>query len=311
VLRLPLGEKLQEDIRRWLSPPDPWKNHNTARKSHSKETSTWLIEGSTFVKWKSSGLDSLLWINGKRKYLRLTPFHSTENDDFVSPAGAGKSVIWYVHRSAFPQRELMELVSSTIVEDINDLRKQGLASLGLFYCDFRDNDKTKLRGLVSSLLVQLCNHSDPYSNILSDFYTENDRGSQEPSEDALIGCLKDILGHPGQAPIYIVLDGLDECPSTSGMPSPREEVLMFVEQLIALHLGNLHICITSRPEIDITSVLNSLHFRTVILHEESGQKQDIINYVNSVVNTDKKMKTWRAADKKLVIDVLTAKAQGM
>jgi hypothetical protein len=191
------------------------------------------------------------------------------------------------------------------------MRKQGLASLGFFYCDFRDDEKKKLRGLVSSLLVQLCDHSDPYSTILSNFYSANGRGSREPTEDALVGCLMDILKHPGQAPVYIILDGLDECPSTSGMPSSREEILVFVEELVGLHVENLHICITSRPEVDITIVLNPLQFHAVILHEESGQKQDIIDYVNSVVNTDPKMKRWRTEDKELVIEVITTKAQGM
>jgi hypothetical protein len=87
--------------------------------------------------------------------------------------------------------------------------------------------------------------------------------------------------------------------------------LVFVEGLVALHFQHVHICITSRPEADITIVLNPLHFHTVILHEQSGQKQDIINYVKSVVSTDPKMKRWRTEDKELAIGVITTKAQGM
>ncbi|KAH9981963.1 hypothetical protein BJV74DRAFT_58893 [Russula compacta] len=59
-------DKLQQDVREWLSPPDPWINHNIARKYQCKGTGTWLIHGDTFAKWKSSGLSSLLWIHGKR-----------------------------------------------------------------------------------------------------------------------------------------------------------------------------------------------------------------------------------------------------
>jgi len=202
----------------------------------------------------------------------------------------------------------MESASSTIIDD---LQKQGLASLGFFYCDFRDDDKKELRGLVSSLLVQLCEYSDTYFAILSDFYSSDKRRRRNPSDDGLIGCLKAILKHPGQAPVFVIIDGLDECPNTSGMPSAREKVLMFVENLVNLGLRDLHICITSRPEADITNILNPLHFRTIILHKEIGQQQDIINYVKSVVNTDLAMKRWRAADKELVIKELTTKAQGM
>jgi hypothetical protein len=95
------------------------------------------------------------------------------------------------------------------------------------------------------------------------------------------------------------------------MPYTREKVLMFVEDLVNLRLRDLHICITSRPEADIMNIIDPLHFRTVILHEEIGQQQDIIDYVKSVIKTDLKMKRWRAADKELVIKELTTKAQGM
>ena len=205
----------------------------------------------------------------------------------------------------------MELSSSTIVEDVNDMRKRGVASLGFFYCDSEDDDKKNVRGLVSSLLVQLCDHSDSYSTILSDFYSENGDGSRQPSDSELIGCLSDILKQPGQAPVYIIIDGLDACPDTFGLPPPREKMLMFLDGLVDLHPQNIRICVTSRPEADIRTALNPLRFRTVSLQEESGQQQDIVNYVKSVVNTDAKMRKWRTEDKELVINVLTTKADGM
>jgi len=191
------------------------------------------------------------------------------------------------------------------------MRKRGLASLGFFYCDFRDDDKKNLRGLVTSLLVQLCDHSDCYSAILSEFYSEHGGGLRQASDDELIGCLEDILKLQKQAPVYIIIDGLDECPNTFGMPSPREKVLDFLKELVTLRLQNVHICITSRPEVDITMALNSLPFQTISLHDEIGQKQDIVNYLNSVVYADPKMNKWRAEDKDLVIDVLKRKADGM
>jgi hypothetical protein len=205
----------------------------------------------------------------------------------------------------------MKRTSSTIIEDIDHMRKRGLASLAFFYCDFRDDKKKNLRGLLSSLLVQFCQSSDSYSAILSDFYSEHDNGSRPPNDEALIGCLKRVLKHPGQAPVYIVIDALDECPNTFGMLSPREKVLKFVEELVDLHLTDLHICVTSRPEADITTTLDSLPFNQISLHTEMGQVQDIVEYIKSVVRADPKMKRWRPADKELVIEVLTNKVDGM
>jgi hypothetical protein len=39
--------------------------------------------------------------------------------------------------------------------------------------------------------------------------------------------------------------------------------------------------------------------------------QDITDYIRSVVDTDEKMKRWRAADKELVVEVLTRKSDAV
>jgi hypothetical protein len=120
-----------------------------------------------------------------------------------------------------------------------------------------------------------------------------------------------MISSPGQATTFIVIDGLDECPATTGLPSPRDQVLELVEELVTLHIPNLRICITSRPEADIVPILHSLAFCSISLHHQSGQLEDIAEYVRSVVHTDPKMRAWREADKELVIGVLTGKADGM
>jgi hypothetical protein len=189
------------------------------------------------------------------------------------------------------------------------MRKSGLATLAMYYCDFREDQKKDLRGLLSSVLFQLCDQSDSYSDILSTFYTTHRHGAQSPGDDELVQCLKDLLNLSGQAPVYLILDALDECPNTSTLSSPRQEVLALMEDLIDSQLPNLRICVTSRPEADIKPVLEPLTFRAISLHDESGQKQDIENYIKSIVH--KKMRKWTAEHKKLVIDVLTERAQGM
>ena len=191
------------------------------------------------------------------------------------------------------------------------MRKSGLASLGFFYFDFREDEKRELRGLLSSVLVQLCHQSDSYFRILSTFYSEHANGLRHPSSDALMKCLKDILEVPGQAPVYLIVDGLDECSNSSDMPSPREKVLMLLEELIKLQFSNLRICVTSRPEVDIKVALEPLTFYSLSLHEEDGQIEDIENYIRSVVSADPKMRRWKAADRELVIDVLMKKSDGM
>jgi len=210
----------------------------------------------------------------------------------------------------FPSRELIVLTSSTIIEDVDAMRKAGLASLAFFYCDFREDQKKDLRGLLSSLLVQLCHQSDSYCDILSEFYSEHAKGLRRPSDDALVGCLRDLLKLPGLAPVYLIVDALDECPNISAVRSPRAKVLNLIEKLIKSPFPSLRVCVTSLPEADIKDVFDPLIPRSVSLHDEIGQMVDIEDYVKSAINTHPKNKGWKAEHRQLVIDVLTEKADG-
>jgi hypothetical protein len=201
--------------------------------------------------------------------------------------------------------------SSSIIEDIIALRDAAGASVAYFYFDFRDVDKQKLQDLLPSLLVQLSARSDPCCDILSRLYFTHDRGVHKPNDRAMIESLKEMLTVEGQGPIYIIIDAVDECPITSSVPSPREEVLKLVDELVGLHLPNLHICVTSRSELDIQVVLEPLAACPVLLHNERGQKQDIIEYVRSFVYSDRRMQRWRDEEKDLVIKTLSDKADGM
>ena len=185
--------------------------------------------------------------------------------------------------------------------------------MAYFYFDFRDVHKQSRRDLLPSLLIQLAARSDTLCDILSKLYKEHDDGTHKPSDDALIRCLKDMLTLPDQVPVYLILDAIDECPNTSGVPSTREEVLQLVKGLVDLRLPNLHICATSRPEVDIHDTLASLASYSVSLHSEKGQRKDIAEYVRSVVYSDsvRAMRRWRDEDKALVIKTLSEKADGM
>ena len=189
----------------------------------------------------------------------------------------------------------------------------GEASMAYFYFDFRDIGKQHWRDLVLSLLTQLSALSDPYRDILSRYYYDHDKGTRKPSDDALTKCLKEMLTLPDQRPVYLIMDALDECSNISGMPSPRDRVLRLLKELVDLHLPKLHVCVTSRPEVDIQDVLERLTSRRVSLHDQSGQKLDIEDYVRSVVYSDSEssMRRWKKEDKELVIETLSNRADGM
>ncbi|KAH9012843.1 hypothetical protein EDB83DRAFT_2272317, partial [Lactarius deliciosus] len=267
-----IGNELRKDLRKWVAPPDPSVNYNTASGAHHEGTAAWCTKGNTLAEWKTSG--SLLWIHGK--------------------PGSGKSIL-----------------SSVIVRDIKSMSSASSAFLAYFYFDFKDTTKQDSRALLSSLLVQLSDQSDIFCDALSSLYSAHKRGSEQPTVDSLAQCLKDMLTTTGQVPVYLIMDALDESPNDLGIPSSREKVLELVKELVDLRYPDVHLCITSRPEFDIRTTLEPLATQQVSLHDERGQKQDINDYVTFVVLSDRRMKRWREDDKDAVVKNLTEKADGM
>ena len=183
--------------------------------------------------------------------------------------------------------------------------------MAYYYFDFRDTEKQNCRNMILSLLTQLSAHSDLCCYILHRTYVTHKNGAHKPTDDVLMQCLKETLTLSNDRPTYIIMDAVDECPNTFGLPSPREIVLDFVKQLVELSLPHLRICITSRPDFDIRTVLEPLTTHQVSLHDEKGQQKDIVTYVSSMVYSDMRMGKWRVEDQKSVIETLSEEADGM
>jgi hypothetical protein len=185
--------------------------------------------------------------------------------------------------------------------------------MAYFFFDFKDTAKKDARSFLSSVLIQLGSQSDSLCDILLEFYLTHQRGSKQPTDGALLRCLEKMLKVPVNVPIYVIIDGLDECPNTSGVQSPRAKVLRLVAKLVGFQISNLRLCVTSRSEIDIRNILEPLTSTSsrISLHDEDGQKRDIVDYVSSVVYSDVKTMKWREEDKKMVIRALSDRNGGV
>ncbi len=175
------------------------------------------------------------------------------------------------------------MISSSIIKDIKSKCATGLASVAYYYFDYKDAVNQGLQGLLSSLLTQLCARS-----------------------------LKKVLELPCHGRVYIVMDAVDESPNTHGIPTPREDVLQLIRELVNLRHPDISICVTSRPEADILTALQPSASYDVSLHDQGGQRSDIIDYIRSIVESDQNIQqTWSAEDRHLVINTLSQKANGM
>jgi len=199
---------------------------------------------------------------------------------------------------------------SAIIQDFERIHAARSAIMVYHYFDFRDVKKQDCYGLLSSLISQVSAGSDSFYQVFYQLYSNHAGGMQKPATNALTKCLKDMLSQPRQGPIFIVIDGLDECPNSSGMPSVRSKVLELIKELIGLQLPNVHLCVASRPELDIRNVLESLNSLQISLHDEPGQEADIIAYIKSFVKANH-APGWTEADENLVISTLSQNANGM
>ena len=170
-------------------------------------------------------------------------------------SGCGKNYslvcILLAHLLKFWDRELTfwKPGSFNIIEDV--MKMQGI-KYAYYYFDIKDPSKRNLRGLLTSLLLQLSDHSDGSSS-LSNLHTLYRDGSELLDNVSLAGCLKEMPKPPGlgevQIPTFLILDTLDECPNFPGAPPARKEVLEFLQNLVrsAQPHSNLSISLSASP----------------------------------------------------------------
>jgi hypothetical protein len=126
----------------WLSPPDPWTNHASARRHHEPETGEWLLHSDEYKRWKD-GQTRHLWLHGK--------------------AGCGKTVL-----------------ASTVIEDVRRHCEIATnAGLAVFYFSFSDSQKQSLESLLRSLVAQF-GWKEPGRSILQREYEKPNQSLPQP-----------------------------------------------------------------------------------------------------------------------------------
>jgi hypothetical protein len=209
-------------------------------------------------------------------------------------------------------------VAAKQIKQGHSRRSEGLTLCGigpkdLFLLRFQRPEKNRKSATYSVPSSLNCLQNPIRATKCSPLYSQYDAGTRQTSKDALTECLDNILQMGGQPPIYLNIDAVDECPntSTSDLVSPRDRVLGLVEKLIALHLPNLRVCVTTRPEADIRASLEFVASPSISFHDQSGQRDDISKYFSSAAHSDRNMRKWRPEDKRLVIETLSRKAGRM
>lgn len=137
------GNELRKDLRKWIAPPDPSVNFNTASDAHHEGTAEWCTKGNTVAAWKTCG--SLLWIHGKRTYpVTICVLCVTNNISWIdSWLGEKCSQV----RLSFIQLRLNRIYMVDQLHDHSGHQiyvRCRLSVLGLFFLRFQGRRKTRL-----------------------------------------------------------------------------------------------------------------------------------------------------------------------
>jgi len=126
-------------------------------------------------------------------------------------------------------------------------------------------------------------------------------GGSQPSIDALHNTLLHLLGSFRH--VYIIIDSLDEC-------KERKELLDWIEEIISWREHKLHILVTSRNEESIAERLRLLELSHVYM-DPTFVNNDIKQYIDSVLQTDKQFKRWDQDIQRNIRVKLIERAGGM
>jgi hypothetical protein len=177
-------EKLEQEnaeewreITSWLGPPNPWTNHEAARKLHEQRTGTWLLESSKYLAWKTGHHVQCLWLYGG--------------------AGCGKTVL-----------------CSTAINDMREHCTDKSRNLGhaIFYFSFTDRGKQTYEELLLSLVAQLASKEPGLTSLKKAYYAKD---SKRPGHEDLEQILRVALA--SYKMVFCHLDALDESSEDGGV----------------------------------------------------------------------------------------------
>jgi ankyrin repeat protein len=179
-----------------------------------------------------------------------------------------------------------------------------------FYFDFGTPAKQNVLNCARYILSHIVNQGkEEISPELKNLYVKKcNYGHEEPKLHDLTDMLELLISGDETNNLFLVLDGLDESPLRDGK---REELLIWLGDLVG-RLGNkLHLCASSRNEVDIRDKLTEVEQLVEISMEEDKVGRDIVLYVQKSLSSHAKLKRLPPALKAEIQETLFNRSEGM
>ncbi|KAH0538896.1 hypothetical protein FGG08_004552 [Glutinoglossum americanum] len=202
---------------------------------------------------------------------------------------------------------------SNVIENIGEQR---LGALTYFYFN-QQTGRQDFELMLASLLVRLVRglvQPDKQQQNLfrlprafHDLYNRYKLDSEPPIEELRAAFISVVAESKST---YIVIDALDECPGRRD----RKDILEFLATVVDVASSNAHILITSRPEGDISTTMNSLSLPSGLIQvpiQNSQVDGDVKKHVQKWVAEHSDYNQWGVDIQELIISELTAKSNGV
>ncbi|KAF4502574.1 ankyrin repeat L25 [Fusarium agapanthi] len=225
------------------------------------------------------------------------------NSQYLAWKSQANSFLW-VNGSSGQGKTIL---SSTVIEDIRNSPPRNCTIL-YFYITFTDSQKVSLDGILRSLINQLYCSRPESQHPINLLHSTCGSGSSQATIEQLKSTFHDMLSAAGDA--FLVIDALDECKNRG---TQQNELLSWIKS-IALKATNTHLLVTSRPEHEIkTSIESWADSGSLISLIPENVGRDITNYIRDVVSNSTSFRRWhgQTSTQDDIINSLTSKADGV
>jgi hypothetical protein len=218
----------------------------------NKNSGMWLLESSEYVDWLAEP-HAFIWLHGT--------------------SGCGKSSL-----------------CSTVVKSLTEAaEKSSTMIVAYWYFDNADGSTQSLQGLLRFILRRIAATSVPFPEAVRNLASTHELPDSKPSTVALIKTLKEAVGDL-EEDFFLVLDAIDEYHADND--TLREEFLNFLVEFADTSVPNMHLFVTSMPDMDIEIAFKRLPKRPVEINVEKPVSVDLEAYLDVTIKKYAERKQW-------------------
>ena len=173
-----------------------------------------------------------------------------------------------------------------------------------FFFDFNDPQKQTVEGMLRSLVLQFALAAENTPEVLEDLYARHHEKRGPPTQPKLAEWESVLLDMARDADVsYIIIDALDEC-------QEKDVLTEWMQVLINRSIQSIRWLATCQTSDVMFTNLNSAHDK-VILMEASTVDDDIATYLQTMLETDVRLRSFSLKAKASIKTKVQSKARGM